>query len=323
MALRSARLIIALASLLLPSTTRAEEAIPSRAQIRHLILSDNIVAARAALGEQLARDTSRAERAALLELFAVSTAWAEGGPPRPVKDATRSTRAPRTSDQSLASARADLIRGDYCAAETQLNVLVSDAQDSVDAARAVELRALARGAIDRADVPPCEAELPAPVEIVTAAPVKVRGESYGWQTLIADGVSITSTPFVPLLGLGLYLTAAPIVHLAHGNIARAGASLGLRVGLPLTGALAGALVWQGTSSCNGHDVCSFGGIEYALVGAAVGGAGAVLIDAAVLSRMPDTDPAPPAQKTAFLRPSVTPRREGGAPAWTVGVIGTW
>ena len=78
----------------------------------------------------------------------------------------------------------------------------------------------------------------------TVAPTLVTsgGEWYGWQTLIADGVAIASTPFVPVVGVGVYLTGAPIVHLAHGNGARAGASLGFRLGAPLVGAVGGVVV---------------------------------------------------------------------------------
>jgi len=116
-----------------------------------------------------------------------------------------------------------------------------------------------------------------------------RRRWYGWQTLVADGISVSSV----LLGaqrssadsegqtffwLGLlgYEVAPGIVHFVHRNPGRGFASMGIRLGLPLAGVFIGASL---ASNCN-RNLCEADG---AGIGALLGMAGAIAIDAAVFS----------------------------------------
>lgn len=90
---------------------------------------------------------------------------------------------------------------------------------------------------------------PAPIAPIAASPAaEAPTRWYGWQNALA------ATPFaltfalsirkgedsegaLPLLGLGGYLVASPIVHFAHGNVRSGFASFGLAVGIPLVAAL--------------------------------------------------------------------------------------
>jgi hypothetical protein len=82
---------------------------------------------------------------------------------------------------------------------------------------------------------------------------------------------------------------APTVHWVHGRVGVGFASLGLRAGLPLGGALLGALVaetvaWaRGGFFCDYYDECHSRADLGAAIGAALGGAGAIVLDAAVLA----------------------------------------
>ena len=112
----------------------------------------------------------------------------------------------------------------------------------------------------------------------SAEPDEPQTESrwYGWQTLIVDGGSILTAP----IGVGVvgYVIGAPIVHGVHGRWTTAAGSLGLRIALPLTGAMIGqAVLCEG--SCKGD----FAGIPL-FIGGAVGVGTAIAIDAAVLAR---------------------------------------
>jgi hypothetical protein len=109
---------------------------------------------------------------------------------------------------------------------------------------------------------------------------------YGWQTLLVDAASFA----LPLgaaaasvdggqagnaFALG-YMLGGPVVHFAHGNVGRGFGSLGLRVGVPLAGAVAGAAV----TSRSGCDYCAFGG---AIVGGIAVIGGAIALDASLLA----------------------------------------
>ncbi len=92
--------------------------------------------------------------------------------------------------------------------------------------------------------------------------------------MVGDGNSGGSTlAWAGILG---YELAPGIINFAHGNPGRGFASLGIRVGMPLAGAIVGAAV---ASNCN-SSLCEAGG---AGVGIMLGMGGAIAIDAAVLA----------------------------------------
>jgi hypothetical protein len=140
-----------------------------------------------------------------------------------------------------------------------------------------------------------------------------RPRWYGWQTLIADGSSLAalllSAPLdeadagdaggtLAAFGLLGYELAPGILHFVHRNPGRGFASMGIRLGMPLAGAILGATL---ASNCNSNR-CEEGG---AVLGILLGMGGAIAIDAAVFAY---ADPKHPDRRFA-LRPmvSVTPR----------------
>lgn len=141
---------------------------------------------------------------------------------------------------------------------------------------------------------------------------------YGWQTLAADGTSLLALPIVAgvtqsgALGgvaVGGYFLAPPIIHAAHGRWGIFGASLGLRVAMPLIGGFLGAAA---DGDCRG-DLCIPVG---AALGVAVGALGAVALDASLLSY--ETTPVDVRYRGEQRKPghvswspSIAPRREGG------------
>lgn len=162
-----------------------------------------------------------------------------------------------------------------------------------------------------ASVPPPQSSRPA----VGPDGAEAATEWYGWQTLLADGAAVTftvmaakepdSTPFL-MASAGTYLLGGPIVHAAHGNWGRAAGSLGLRLGLPLAGGLAGAALAQ----CRqGEWFCGYAEVG---MGTLIGIVAAVTIDASVLAREPVT-------KAPALVPAVSVGRDR---AWA-GVSGTF
>jgi hypothetical protein len=108
---------------------------------------------------------------------------------------------------------------------------------------------------------------------------------YGWQTLLVDAVSIAAMPAAGV-GFGGYLLGAPIVHATHDRWGIAAASLGLRVALPVAGAIAGlkfANCAPQMANTEGGDWC---GVGEAIVGVGLGMLTAIAIDAAVFSYEP-------------------------------------
>lgn len=157
-----------------------------------------------------------------------------------------------------------------------------------------------------------------------------KSQWYGWQTLIVDGawilggtpVSAASPGAGAALILGGYFLGGPIVHWAHGQVGRGFADFGIRVGAPIVLSLLGyAALHKG----NGND---FDGAAGAVIGAALGIIGAIVIDASVLAYEPgDDDDDDGAARTTrrnarvmpTILPMLTPRTEGGA---VFGVSGT-
>jgi hypothetical protein len=119
---------------------------------------------------------------------------------------------------------------------------------------------------------------------------EVDTQWYGWQTLIADGVSLATlvggafseTLVVPsaFFALGGYALGGPAVHWSHGHVGRGFLSMGLRLGGMLGGAALGVAV-AGTD--RGGDFGGFAAVILGFTSAVLGMAGAITMDAAWLS----------------------------------------
>lgn len=137
------------------------------------------------------------------------------------------------------------------------------------------------------------------------------GRWYGWQVLLCDlaaegfGLAaVLSRSAILLVPSGaLHALGGPIVHWSHGNAGRGFASLGLRLGLPLVGALIGAATSNGSSTP-------------AIVGGAAGSVVSIVLDIAWLAREPRS-PALSASRTPGVFASVT--QQGAA----LGVAGSF
>jgi hypothetical protein len=154
----------------------------------------------------------------------------------------------------------------------------------------------------RADV--IESEVVTPVVPLTAGPpARVW---YGWQVLAADGALLGLTA-VALAGdaedlgqlslLGFFV-AGPLVHRAHAGGSRALASLGMRLGLPVVGAIIGV----STATCSPDEwLC---GVGEAAIGMATGMAVAIAIDS--IWAYEDSTPMPAPTRPPRASWSVTP-----------------
>lgn len=138
---------------------------------------------------------------------------------------------------------------------------------------------------------------------------------YGGQIVLADlagllgAIVVGTTTDNAGLGLGMYLLAAPAVHLAHGKPGTAAGSLLLHIGAPIAGAFLGLAL--GSTACTGgdFDFCGVGGL---LLGGLAGMAGATTIDAVGLARKT------PDSRSASLVPIVNVARSGST---TIGIGG--
>jgi hypothetical protein len=156
---------------------------------------------------------------------------------------------------------------------------------------------------------------------------------YGWQTLLLDAPAFptalvagaTESVHLALLALGWYVLAPPFVHFAHGRVGTGFGSLGVRVGMPIVGAIVGAGVG---AAATGGGRCTWiceGVGSGALIGFGLGLLSAVTIDAAVLSHETSKDsastgPSPSQIEKLRITPAFGPRREGG---YDVAVGGTF
>ena len=151
---------------------------------------------------------------------------------------------------------------------------------------------------------------------------------YGYQTMMVDvsavllGFSSVATGAAGgVAAAGTYVVGTPIVHLAHGNYAAFGISLGMRTGGPLLGGLVGFGAGMGVGGCdssNGYCAVPFAG---ALVGAVGGMLAAVVVDAAVFAKEP-REPRTTAKSwdgKPTLAPAILPSPQGGS----VGVSGSF
>jgi hypothetical protein len=124
---------------------------------------------------------------------------------------------------------------------------------------------------------------------------------------------------IMLVGVGAYVLGGPIVHLTEHNVGKGFASLGLRVGAPLAGALTGAIVGGGIGSrkkCGGNDTCALGYLaEGGVLGLIAGGLVAMLIDDAGFAYKSTT-----AKNLAL---SVTPVYQPAIRQTGLALRGTW
>lgn len=167
----------------------------------------------------------------------------------------------------------------------------------------------------------------------SAAPAPAGRSWYGWQTLVADGASVTafagalalyrpsdgamqdaSAALLVLAGAG-YLVGAPAVHLAHDAPVKAAGSFGLRLALPTAGLFAGLALGP---RCSG--LRCMNGLESGALGALLGVVGAVVVDAALLAFAPAPEATQSAGKVIWnVAPRADPRR--GEVGVTLGAAG--
>ena len=145
---------------------------------------------------------------------------------------------------------------------------------------------------------------------------------YGWQTLLADAGAIAlwsaayavdeakygssspqsydvGTNLLVASGVAVYFLGGPAIHWAHGHGRKGLGSLGLRVGLPLGGLIAGALL--GSVACGSSDnefvPCP---VVIGALGFLGGAVAAPVVDAAVVAREPVTEPTGSQLQAAFV-----------------------
>lgn len=125
-----------------------------------------------------------------------------------------------------------------------------------------------------------------------------REVSYAHQTLIADGIAAAffigaarqqepmGTVLLVMAGVDVYALGAPIVHLANRRYATALKSFGLRMGLPMLGAMIGGKVAPSEQTlCDGETSCdSQGSSAGVAIGALLGATAAVILDAKYLAK---------------------------------------
>lgn len=110
---------------------------------------------------------------------------------------------------------------------------------------------------------------------------------YRWQVFLADSASLAiafsgNKTGITLSGAG-YVLAAPIIHLSHDEGGRAGASLLLRLGLPIAGAFGGAALTRHACAPDDED-CDDGALEGAILGFGLGILTAMVVDTAFIAR---------------------------------------
>ncbi len=157
------------------------------------------------------------------------------------------------------------------------------------------------------------------VPAVAAPAVETTTEWYGWEIMLTDAASLTLLFAGAMLagdgdaqllasgavaaGVGGLALAPAFVHLQHGNPGTAVASIGVRVGLPAAGMLAGY-----AASCikdEDQEVACPLSLLFGVVG---GSAAALIIDYALLSR---STVAVNPRRDARYGLGVAPRSEGG------------
>lgn len=280
----------------------AEAPASSRAMVRALLRHRRFDEARVAL---LSMEGSMADKAAAYELTTVLAAWSQSGLPLAVRQ--EPSEVPEVTGEedwkrALPVARQRLIVGRFDDAAAWLVALVASAPDRASAARADELLHLARE---------CAADAGSGTSLDAARTAYVATHWYGWETLLADGVSIGAIAVTPVGAAVGYVLGAPLVHGINGHAGKAAASLGLRVAAPVAGSLLAYAVLRVATQSDCRGLC----VGYAaLFGGIAGIATAITVDAAVLAREP-TKPQPAAvaarkPQTTAVVPLVAPRPGG-------------
>jgi hypothetical protein len=305
-----------------PATTGTSEAsappaTPSSrwlATLRARLAADRLSEAELLLRTKEVEDPGSADSLALMQLRFVIDAWSALGR---VPAATRSARPSKdTSEGSdswhllLTRARETLIAGDYARAATLLLALDASAPDPRWASAARELALVAEEVGETHGATPAMSAPEASASSEASPPVRSPREPrhwYGWETLLADGISLVTAPII--VGIGGYFLATPITHVAHGNPGRAFGSIAMRIALPLTLGLVGS----GSSTRDESTGLVVGGL--------LGVATAIILDASVLAYEPVAKEkfiVPGSSPSATLVPRLNPRPEGGFEAGLAG-----
>jgi hypothetical protein len=162
---------------------------------------------------------------------------------------------------------------------------------------------------------------------------------YGWQTALADtgwvvlflsANSISSQTQSrgegqALVGLAAidYLGGAPAIHWAHGHVGRGFASMGLRLGSPMLGAMLG-IAAAATSARSGNGQAALDDIG---LGVLLGIVATPIVDLAFLAfddpPSPDSPDAPSTSALRFTPVATLPRDASGRFAPTLGLGGAF
>jgi hypothetical protein len=167
---------------------------------------------------------------------------------------------------------------------------------------------------------------------------------YGGQIVASDVLSVlviaTGAGFRSVqtggVGFGIYALGGPLIHGAHGRVGTAFASLALRAGGLVGGAILGGLIGTAAGGCGAASdddspiSCKDAGALFGgLVGGGLGMIAASTIDAVVLAKedvpatQNDAGSRPPSRGLS-LAPFVAPRSEArGTWGATFGVVGTF
>lgn len=136
---------------------------------------------------------------------------------------------------------------------------------------------------------------------------------YGWQLLFSDVAALGMTAAFAensgvYLGGATWALAPGVIHALHGNPGRGAASLGLRITLPVLGAVIGASggnYQQCTRQAADPDACD-NRLDEAVTGVLVGSVIAMLVDYSAFAwQTSDTSAPQPSQSTALLPKGTT------------------
>jgi hypothetical protein len=145
--------------------------------------------------------------------------------------------------------------------------------------------------------------------------------AYGVQIAAADVTALVvgtsgawlDFPAAEIAG-GIYLFGGPTVHVAHGELDRAAASLGLRAGLPIAGLLAGDLLHHVIIDIDDPHPWNFDGPPsmFWVVGGIGGMLGAIAIDIKYLAN----EHRPPRPYVPVVTARASPQATSVAATWT-------
>lgn len=146
------------------------------------------------------------------------------------------------------------------------------------------------------------------VVTVTAATAhaddSVEDEWYGWHIMPVDAASIGLIAYgvadgestAVFSGFAGYALGGPIVHLAHERWWESAGSLGLRLGLPLTGVLIANLL-----DSSGGNTFSAGGFANAMLWLTAGTVSAMALDYIFLAQKPTSESGDSASEVQMLQ----------------------